>query len=125
MWIKVEGETFYIENINIQYTLFKYSNILIEIDIKKHDYYSYFINVYDNNRVFNMSFSNDAAKELDGRYLAVGCHIKTMDIIFNTKININIVCNKLKTDISEKRDEILEQILEIRNDEDKNRDKEF
>jgi hypothetical protein len=125
MWIKVEGETFYIENINIQYTLFKYSNILIEIDIKKHDYYSYFINVYDNNRVFNMSFSNDAAKELDGNYLAVGCHIKTMDIIFNTKININIVCNKLKTDISEKRDEILEQILEIRNDEDKNRDKEF
>jgi hypothetical protein len=50
MWIKIEGETFYI-NISIQYTLFKYSNILIEIDIKKYDYYSFFINVYDNNRI--------------------------------------------------------------------------
>jgi hypothetical protein len=59
MWIKIE--TFYIENISIQYTLFKYSNILIEIDIKKYDYYSFFINVYDNNS-FNMNFSNDAQK---------------------------------------------------------------
>jgi hypothetical protein len=42
MWIKIEGETFYIENISIQYTLFKYSNILIEIH-KKYDYYSFFI----------------------------------------------------------------------------------
>jgi hypothetical protein len=102
MWIKIEGETFYIENISIQYTLFKYSNILIEIDIKKYDYYSFFINVYDNNRIFNMNFSNEVAKELDDKYLAVGCHIKTMDINFNTKINISIVCDKLKTDISEK-----------------------
>jgi hypothetical protein len=51
---------------------------------------------------FNMNFSNEVAKELDDKYLAVGCHIKTMDIIFNTKINISIVCDKLKTDISEK-----------------------
>jgi hypothetical protein len=41
MWIKLKA--FYIENISIQYTLFKYSNILIEIDIKKYDYYSFFI----------------------------------------------------------------------------------
>jgi hypothetical protein len=39
----------------------------------------------------------------DDKYLAVGCH-KTMDIIFNTKINISIVYDKLKkTDISKKR----------------------
>jgi hypothetical protein len=63
MWIKIEGETFYIENISIQYTLFKYSNILIEIDIKKYDYYSFFINVYDN-RVFNMNFSMMLQKNL-------------------------------------------------------------
>jgi hypothetical protein len=37
---------------------------LIEIDIKKYDYYSFFINVYDNNRI-NMNFSNEVAKELD------------------------------------------------------------
>jgi hypothetical protein len=49
-----------------------------------------------------MNFSNEVAKELDDKYLA-GCHIKTMDIIFNTKINISIVCDKTKTDISEKR----------------------
>jgi hypothetical protein len=49
---------------------------LIEIDIKKYDYYSFFINVYDNNRIFNMNFSNEVAKEeLDDKYLAVGCHI--------------------------------------------------
>jgi hypothetical protein len=41
-----------------------------------------------------------------------------MDIILILK-NISIVCDKLKTDISEKRDEILEQILEIRNHEKK------
>jgi hypothetical protein len=57
---------------------------LIEIDIKKYDYYSFFINVYDNNRIFNMNF-NEVAKELDDKYLAVGCHIKTMDIILILK----------------------------------------
>jgi hypothetical protein len=32
-----------------------------------------------------MNFSNEVAKELDDKYLAVGCHIKTMDIILILK----------------------------------------
>jgi hypothetical protein len=45
-------------------------------------------------------------KELDDKYLAVGCHIKTMDIIFNTKINISIVYDKPKNRYIRRRDEI-------------------
>jgi hypothetical protein len=112
MWIKIEEEIFCIENISVQYTLLKHTNIYIEIDIRKYDYYSFFINLYENNRGFDMSFCNEVAKHFNNKFLAKGCHIKTMDIIFNTQINLNITCNSLLENIMERRDDVLEQILE-------------
>lgn len=112
MWIKIEEEIFCIEDISVQYTLLKHTNIYIEIDIKKYDYYSFFINLYENNRGFNINFSNEVAKYFNNKFLAKGCHIKTMDIIFNSKINLNIICDVLLENIMERRDDVIEQILE-------------
>ena len=112
MWIKIEEEIFCIEDISVQYTLLKHTNIYIEIDIKKYDYYSFFINLYENNRGFNINFSNEVAKYFNNKFLAKGCHIKTMDIIFNSKINLNIICDVLLENIMERRDDMIEQILE-------------
>ena len=112
MWIKIEEEIFCIEDISVQYTLLKHTNIYIEIDIKKYDYYSFFINLYEINRGFNINFSNEVAKYFNNKFLAKGCHIKTMDIIFNSKINLNIICDVLLENIMERRDDMIEQILE-------------
>lgn len=119
MWIKIEEEIFCIEDISVQYTLLNHTNIYIEIDIKKYDYYSFFINLYENNRGFNINFSNEVAKYFNNKFLAKGCHIKTMDIIFNSKINLNIICDVLLENVMERRDDVIEQILVKENKEQK------
>jgi hypothetical protein len=42
-----------------------------------------------------------------------------MDIIFNSKINMNIICDTLLENIMERRDDVIEQILVKENKEQK------
>jgi len=103
MWIKIEEDIFYISNINVQFTIMSHANIGLEIDINKYpEYYDYFINKYENFKVFTINSS---------KFTALSCRIKTTDIMFKTKLNLNIICDSIDTDIIERREDILSQIL--------------
>jgi hypothetical protein len=103
MWIKIEEDIFYISNINVQFTIISHANIRLEIDIQKYpEYYDYFVSKYENWNTFNIS---------NNKFVAVGCVIKSLDIIFKTKLHLEILCDIIDTDIIERREDILNQIL--------------
>lgn len=103
MWIKIEEDIFYISNINIQYTIMEHTNISIEIDISKHpEYYNYFVNKYEKWNTFTIN---------NNKFIASNCVIKSMDTIFNTKLNLEIICDIINTNIVERREDIINQIL--------------
>ena len=103
MWIKIEEDIFYISNINVQFTIMSHANIGLEIDIQKYpEYYDYFINKYENWSTFIIS---------NNKFVASSCVIKSMDIIFKTKLNLQILCDVIDTDIVERREDIINQIL--------------
>jgi hypothetical protein len=103
MWIKIEEDIFYISNINIQYTIVECASISIEIDISKYPkYYNYFVNKYENWNTFKIN---------NNKFIASNCVIKSMDIIFNTKLNLEIICDILNANIQERREDILNEIF--------------
>lgn len=103
MWIKIGDNIIDVNDINIQLTIMKHATIYIELDISKNiKYYEYFINLYENREVFNINSS---------KFTALGCRIKTMDIEFKSKMNLNIICDLLDPDIVDRRDNLIEQIL--------------
>ena len=103
MWIKIEEDTFNISNINVQFTIMSHANISLEIDIKKNPkYYNYFINKYEENKIFTINNS---------KFIASNCIIKSLDIIFKDKLYLNILSDSIDTDILERREDILNQIL--------------
>jgi hypothetical protein len=103
MWIKIEEDIFYISNINVQFTIMSHANISLYIDIQKYpEYYDYFSNKYDNWNTFII---------INNKFIASNCVIKSMDVIFKTKLHLEILCDVIDTDIVERREEILNQIL--------------
>ena len=103
MCIKIDDAVFYIEDISVQLSTSKHANIYMEINIDSNkNYYTFFIDKYENIKKFTIEHP---------KYIAKGCRIKTIDIVFNTKLNLNIYCEHIDTDLSERRDSIIEQIL--------------
>jgi hypothetical protein len=104
MQIKIDNDIVSIHNINTQLTIGSHANIDIEIDTNKYpDYYNYFIEKYEKRIVFNI---------MTNTYIGEGCVIKKIDIIFESKLNLSIICSRINTDISNRRDEVLIDILE-------------
>lgn len=103
MWIKIEEDIFHISNINIQFTIMSHANISLEIDIDSNPtYYDYFTKKYENWATFTIS---------NNKFIASSCIIKTMDVIFNKKLYLSIICDVIDTDVIERREDILNQIL--------------
>ena len=103
MWIKIEEDIFYISNISVQFTIMSHANISIDIDIFKYPEYStYFLHKYENWQTF--SFKNN-------KVVASGCIIKSIDMQFNKKLTLLIVSDVVGTDVLERREDILNRIL--------------
>jgi hypothetical protein len=103
MFIKIDNDIFQFIDISVQLSITKKATIFLEIDIENNqNYYTYFIDKYEKKRSFVIEHS---------KYIAKGCRIKTIDIVFNSKISLNISCQHIDTDISEIRDSVIEQIL--------------
>ena len=104
MWVKIDDEVFHVEDISVQLSISKHATIYLDLDIEnnKH-YYDFFIDKYEKVKNFTIEHT---------KYVAKGCRIKTIDIVFNSKLNLNIYCEHIDTDVSERRDSIIEQILE-------------
>ena len=104
MWIKIDNEVFHVEDISVQLSISKHATIYLELSIESNQhYYSFFVDKYENTKRFTIEHP---------KYIAKSCKIKTIDIVFNSKLNLNIFCEHIDTDVSERRDSIIEQILE-------------
>lgn len=103
MWVKIDNEIFHIEDINVQLSITKHATIYLELNIEKNiNYYNFFLDKYENIKQFTIEHP---------KYVAKNCRIKTIDIVFNSKLNLNIHCQHIDTDVSERRDTIIGQIL--------------
>ena len=102
-WIKINDETFFIKDMSIQLSIGSHATLELSFDIKTYPSYStFFFNKYENREKFNI-FGKD--------FEAKGTIIKTIDIDKNT-INTSLRCDLLNhKDISERREEIIDEVL--------------
>lgn len=104
-WIKVDGETFFIDHASIQLSLGTHATIHITLDIQSNPTYSkHFIGIFDLHKKFEMS---------SAKFLARGCHIKSIDIDFKNKMILNIHSDFLENEnIDERREILINDILD-------------
>jgi hypothetical protein len=102
-WIKINDETFFIKDMTIQLSIGSHASLQLSFDIKKYPNYSnIFFNKYENREKFNIVGKDFEAK---------GTIIKTIDIDTNT-MNTSLRCVLLNhKDISERREEIIDEVL--------------
>lgn len=101
--IRIGDNIINVSDINVQLTIMKHATIYVELDISKYpEYYDYFIEKYENKNIFTISSRN---------FVGMGCRIKTLDIEFKVKMNLTIVCDLLDPDIIDRRDILIEQLL--------------
>lgn len=100
-WVKIDGDTFYIKQGSVQLTLGSHATIEISVENRK-DYSDFFFKKYDSGVKFNL-----IGKQFDAK----GVHIKGIDVDTN-QINISLRCDILDNrDISERREEIINEVL--------------
>jgi hypothetical protein len=102
-WIKINDETFFIKDMSIQLSIGSHASLELSFDIKTYPNYSnIFFNKYENREKFNIVGKDFEAK---------GTIIKTIDIDTNT-MNTSLRCDLLNhKDISERREEIIDEVL--------------
>ena len=102
-WIKINDETFFIKDMSIQLSIGTHASLELSFDIKTYPNYSnIFFNKYENREKFNIVGKDFEAK---------GTIIKTIDIDTNT-MNTSLRCDLLNhKDISERREEIIDEVL--------------
>jgi len=101
--IKINNESFFIKDASIQLSIGSHASLHLFFDIKKHSKYSnIFFNKYEMSEKFDI-----IGKEFEAK----GTIIKTIDID-NTTMNISLRCDLLNhKDISEQREEIIDEVL--------------
>ena len=104
-WIKINDETFYVEEISMQLTIGAHASIEISLDIIKYPQYSdIFFNKFDKREKFTL-----VAKSFECR----GTLIKTIDI-GKKLLNISLKCDYTnQTPIQERREILIDDILNI------------
>jgi hypothetical protein len=102
-WIKINDEIFYTKDISIQLSIGSHASLSLTFDINKYPSYSnIFFTKYDGREKFNIVGKDFEAK---------GTIIKTIDIDKSTMI-VSVRCDLLNhKDISERREEILDKVL--------------
>ena len=102
-WIKINDETFFIKDMTIQLSIGSHATLQLSFDIKTYPNYSnIFFNKYENREKFNVVGKDFEAK---------GTIIKTIDLDTNT-MNTSLRCDLLNhKDISERREEIIDEVL--------------
>lgn len=114
-WIKIDGQVFEIEQGEAQLSTGSHASIYIKLDIKRNaSYYSFFIKKYEEQSNSSMG-SNAKSFKFDvyhKHFIARGTLIKTMDVSFNSEMNLTLICDVLEsTDTQERRDEIIDDLL--------------
>ena len=108
-WFKINDIIFYPKSFETQTSIINNigSNLIyIKLDIKSHSMYkSIFMKKFEENKKFNI---------ITSKIFFIGCYIKTIDF-FEDELSIYIGCDYLEyIDICERRDEIINDLLEIK-----------
>lgn len=110
-WIKIDNEIVFVKEsaVSVQFSTMAHAVLDISIDLKKYpQYLNYFFNLFENGTKFNLTTK---------KYEAKGTLIKSIDY-GPYYLNLSLRCDLMESsDISERRDEIIENLL---NNEDKN-----
>ena len=103
-WLKIENNTFYVNECDVQLSTESWAIIYLVLDIKRYPkYYDYFLNIYEKGKLFNINTI---------KFFAKNCRIKTIDIEFREKISMSIRCEDINVhSIHERRDGIIDDIL--------------
>lgn len=103
MWIEIDEELFHVENIGLQYTIINSVTITFEVDLKQYnEYYDFFIHKHECRTKFIM-YTN--------QFICNGCLIKILNIDFQNKISVTIICDSVENNISKIRDNTIDKIL--------------
>ena len=102
-WIKINKEIFFIKDIKIQLSIGSHASLKLSFDIKIYQKYTdIFFGMYENREKFDI-----VGKEFEAK----GTIIKTIDVDKNTMI-VSLRCDLLNhKDISERREEIIDKVL--------------
>jgi len=102
-WIKINKEIFFIKDIIIQLSIGSHASLQLSFDIKIYQKYTdIFFGMYENRDKFDI-----VGKEFEAK----GTIIKTIDVDKNTMI-VSLRCDLLNhKDISERREEIIDKVL--------------
>jgi len=102
-WIKINKEIFFIKDIIIQLSIGSHASLQLSFDIKTYQKYTdIFFSKYENREKFDI-----VGKEFEAK----GTIIKTIDVDKNTMI-VSLRCDLLNhKDISERREEIIDKVL--------------
>jgi len=111
-WIRIDNEIFNIESLSIQTSIGTHATIYVTLDILSNPtYFNFFIKIYENQ---NHSTYNKNSKFTltSSKFRGIGSIIKSIDTDFDNKMNLSILCDVLDiTDIQERRDELLNDLL--------------
>lgn len=128
-WFKINDRNFTANEISVQYTIegatntymnksiyipqrTKTCDITIDMIITNNSEYDYINKIYDNQYSNNYSV-NTKFEILTSGFKACGCLIKSLTISLNNSVRIEVISDHIQSkDLSERRDEIIEQILD-------------
>lgn len=103
-WIKIDNDLFDVIDVVVQFSIGSHTTTYISLDINKNtNYLKYFTNLYENHSSFTMNSS---------KFVAPGSFIKSIDVDFDTKMNVTIKSDIFNPiDIQERRDEMIDELL--------------
>lgn len=128
-WFKINDKDFTANLISVQYTIegatntymnksiyipqrTKTCDITIDMIITNSSDYDYINKIYDN-QYSNQYSLNSKFELLSSEFKAYGCLIKTITINLNNSVKIEIISDHIQSkDLSDRRDEIIDQILD-------------
>ena len=112
-WIKIDNDLFDVIDVVVQLSIGSHTTTYISLDINKNtNYLKYFTNLYENHSKFTMN---------SVKFVAPGSLIKSIDVDFDTKMNVTIKSDIFNpVDIQERRDEMIDELLNNETYTDKN-----
>jgi hypothetical protein len=128
-WFKINDRNFTANEISVQYTIegatntymnksiyipqrTKTCDITIDMIITNNSEYDYINSIYDN-QYSNHYSVNTKFEILTSGFKAWGCLIKSITIDLNNSVRLEVISDHIQSkDLSDRRDEIIDQILD-------------
>jgi len=111
-WIKIDNDPFDVIDVTVQFSIGSHTTTYISFDLNKYPkYLNYITSLYENHQRFELS---------SNRFIAPGSYIKSIDVDFDTKMNVTVKSDIFNAvDTQQRRDEIIDELLNNKTSENK------